>query len=109
MAEAGEKGHQLFHCRLSTRWSLLAKVLFWSAAGLELLLIGLVASSVPLLWMLLLTLPLLGLYLENEKRILQRLIVAFLDELAVKHELTKVPFAKTAERKPATPFEARPQ
>ena len=109
VAEAVEKGHQLFHCRLNTGWSLLAKVLFWSAAGFEMLLIGLVSSTVPWLWMLLLTLPLLGLYLENEKRILQRLIVAFLDELAVKHELTKVPFAKTAETTPFAKPESSPK
>jgi GT2 family glycosyltransferase len=95
VTEYVEKGHQLFHCRLKAGWTLLAKVLFWMACGLELLLIGVVSKSVPWLWMLLLTLPLLGLYFENEKRILQRLIVAFLDELAVKHELTKVPFSKT--------------
>ncbi|HTD66965.1 MAG TPA: glycosyltransferase [Candidatus Limnocylindria bacterium] len=94
VAEAVEKGHYLFHCRLNTGWSLLAKVLFWSACGLQLLLIGLVADAIPWLWMLLLTLPLLGLYFEHEKRILQRLIVAFLDELAEKYELTKVPFEK---------------
>ena len=105
VAEAVEKGHWLFHCRLNAGWSLLAKVLFWSATGLELLLIGLVSGTVPELWMLLLTLPLLGLYFENEKRILQQLIAAFLDELAAKHELTKVPFAKTraAETKAAVP------
>jgi len=101
VAEAVAKGQQLFHCRLNAGWSLLAKVLFWSACGLELLLIGLAASGVPWLWMLLLTLPLLGLYFESEKRTLQRLIVAFLDEAAAKYELTKVPFAATAERKSA--------
>jgi hypothetical protein len=75
---------------------LLAKVLFWAACGLELLLIGLVAHAVPWLWMLLLTLPLLGLYFESEKRTMQRLMVAFLDEAAGRHEFTKIPFAKTA-------------
>jgi hypothetical protein len=99
VAEAVEKGQRLFHCRLNTGWSLLATVLFWSACGLELLLIGFVAKAVPWLWMLLLTLPLLGLYFENEKRTLQRLIVAFLDEIAVQYELTKVPFEKMREVK----------
>jgi hypothetical protein len=88
---------------LNTGWSLLAKVFFWSACGMEMLLIGLVASAVPWLWMLLLTLPLLGLYFENEKRTLQRLIVAFLDEIAAKYELTKVPFEKMRESKTARP------
>jgi len=104
VAESVEKGHQLFHCRLMAGWSLPANLLFWSACGLELLLIGIMVSTLPWLWMLLLTLPLLGLYFESEKRILQRLIVAFLDELAVKHQLTKVPFAKTRE-----PVAVRPE
>jgi O-antigen biosynthesis protein len=91
VAETMEKGHLLFHCRLKAGWSLLAKVVFWSAAALELMLIGLVASNVPWLWMLLLTLPLLGLYFEGEKRTLQRLIVALLDEVAAKYELMRVP------------------
>ncbi len=99
VAEAVERGHQLFHCRLNAGWSLLAKVLFWSASGLELLLIGLVAHALPWLWMLLLTLPLLGLYFESEKRTLQRLIVAFLDEVAKQHEFTRIPFSQTAENK----------
>ena len=103
VAEAVEKGHQLFHCRLSAGWSFLAQVMFWSACGLELVFIGMVASAMPWLWMLLLTLPLLGLYLEYEKRLLQRLIVALLDDLAVNHEMTKVPFEKTREKAAPTP------
>lgn len=103
VTEFVEKGHHLFRCRLKAGWTLLAKVLFWSACAMELLLIGLVAEAVPWLWMLLLTLPLLGLYFENEKRILQRMIVAFLDEVAAKFELTKVPFEKMGERKPVEP------
>jgi len=99
VAETVEKGHQLFHCRLNAGWSLPANVLFWSACGLELLLIGLVVPALPWLWMLLLTLPLLGLYFESEKRTLQRLMVAFLDDLAAKYELTKVPFEKMREQK----------
>jgi GT2 family glycosyltransferase len=99
VSELVENGHQLFHCRLDAGWSLLAKVLFWSACAFELLVISLVVAAQPWLWMVLLTLPLLGLYFESEKRTLQRLIVAFLDELAVKHELTKIPFGKGAAQK----------
>ncbi len=94
VAEAMEHGHQVFHCRLNAGWSLLAKVVFWSACAMELLLVGLMAEAVPWLWMLLLTIPLLGLYFESEKRTLQQMIIAFLDEVAAKRELTKVPFGK---------------
>ncbi len=108
VAEAVEKGSYVFHCRLRTGWSLLAKVLFWMAAGLELILIGLVADAVPWLWMLLLTLPLIGLYFENEKRILQRLIVAFLDELAEKYQLTRVSIEQASTPVPAAPSASLP-
>jgi glycosyltransferase involved in cell wall biosynthesis len=100
VAETLEKGNQLYHCRLNAGWSLLARVLFWAACGLELLLIGLVAGTVPWLWMLLLTLPLLGLYFESEKRTMQRLMAAFLDDVATRHELTRIPVPKPGDRKP---------
>ncbi len=100
VAEAMEKGHRLFHCRLAAGWSLLAQVTFWAACALEVLLVSLVADAVPWLWMLLLTLPLLGLYYEYEKRTLQRMIVALLDDVAAEHELTRVPFKQ--------PFAAKP-
>ncbi len=94
VSEAADRGHRQFHCRLNAGWSLLAMVTFWAAAALEVLLVSLVADAVPWLWMLLLTIPLLGLYYEHEKRTLQRLIIAFLDELAARFELTKVPFVQ---------------
>ncbi|HMJ91393.1 MAG TPA: glycosyltransferase, partial [Candidatus Acidoferrum sp.] len=94
VSEAREGGHQMFHCRLNACWSLLAQVVFWTACALEVLLVALVAEALPWLWMLLLTIPLLGLYFESEKRTLQQMIIAFLDEVAAKHEFTKVPFGK---------------
>ena len=63
------------------------------------------APAVPWLWMLLLTLPLLGLYFESEKRTLQRMIVAFLDEVAARHEFTKLHSHPAKE--PASPPSAR--
>jgi GT2 family glycosyltransferase len=103
VAEWIKRGEQLFYFRLNAGWSLLAKVTFWSACAFQLLLIGFVASTVPWLWMLLLTLPLLGLYFESEKRILQRLTVAFLDDVAAKYELVRVPFEKTADSNESRP------
>lgn len=94
VAEVTNAGQQMFRCRLNAGWSLLAKVTFWTSCALELLLLGFMAASVPWLWMILLTLPLLGLYYESEKRTLQQLIIAFLDEVAAEHGLKKVPFGR---------------
>ncbi len=98
VAETMSGGQQMFDCRLNAGWSLLAKVVFWSACGLELLLVGSVGDVMPWLWMILLTIPLLGLFFESEKRTLQQMIIALLDEVAAKHQLTKVPFAKSGKR-----------
>jgi hypothetical protein len=65
------------------------------------LLVGSLAEVEAWLWMILLTIPLLGLFIESEKRTLQQMIIAFLDEVAARHQLTKVPFGKSDEAKTA--------
>ena len=85
-------GKRLFRCRLRAHWSLLAKLAFWSAMGFELLLIGVVRHDLPWFWMLLLTMPLFGWFIEQEKRNQQRLIAAFLDDVAKERGLTKLRF-----------------
>jgi hypothetical protein len=84
-------GKQLIRCRLRPRWSLKAKLSFWLLCGLELVLVGLVASWRPWLWLLLLTLPLFAWFLRRQQRDLQSLIVVLLDRLARDWQLDKVP------------------
>lgn len=81
----------LLRCRLCPRWSLAAKVAFWSLAGLELLALGLAGSRFRWLWLLLLTLPLLAWFLRREQRTLQSMLVIFLDGLARERNLSKQP------------------
>src|SRR4029077_1264823 len=57
---------RLFRCRLKAFWSLPAKLAFWSAFAFELLVIGIVRSEQPWLWMLLLTMPIFGWFIEQE-------------------------------------------
>jgi glycosyltransferase involved in cell wall biosynthesis len=90
--EAYGGGKRLFRVRLRTEWSLLAKLAFWSAFGFELLVIGIVRHDLPWFWMLLLTMPLFGWFIEQEKRNQQRLIAAFLDDVARQRGLTKLRF-----------------
>lgn len=83
-------GKQLLRCRLRGRWSLRAKVAFWSLCGLECVVLGFVSAWTPWLWLLLLTLPLVAGFLHREQRTLQSLILVFLDQLAKQWKLTKV-------------------
>ncbi len=83
-------GKRLFRCRLRAEWSLLAVLAFWSALGFEVLLISTVRKDLPWIWMLLLTMPLFGWFIEQEKRNQQRLIAAFLGDLAKQRGLTKL-------------------
>lgn len=83
-------GKRLFRCRLTTAWSLGAVLFFWGLLAVELLAIGSLAPREPWLWMLLLSLPMVGWYLEHEKRHLERLITAFLDDVARPIQLSRV-------------------
>ena len=85
-----EASRTLLRCRLHAYWSLRAKVLFWAAAGAEFLAIGIFAEPAPWLWMVLLTLPILAWYLEYERRVLQRLIAALLDQVASASQVVRV-------------------
>ncbi len=91
-------GKRLFRCRLQAQWSLLAKLAFWSALGFELLVIGIVRHDQPWLWMLLLTMPIFGWFIEQEKRNQQRLIAAFLEDVAKQRGLTKLRFDEAKEK-----------
>jgi hypothetical protein len=85
-------GKRLFRCRLRASWSLAAEVAFGSAFAFELLVIGVVGRAQPWLWSLLLTMPIFGWFLHQEKKSLQRLVAAFLDTVARQRNLTKLRF-----------------
>jgi hypothetical protein len=97
---------------------LLAKLAFWSFTGFEMLVIGMVSEEQPWLWMLLLTMPIFGWFLEQEKQNQQRLIAAFLDDVAKQRGLTKLRYDGAQEKfepvstpapAPAAPTEAAPK
>jgi hypothetical protein len=103
VAEDHPQNKQLIRCRLLTRWSLQAKVAFWSLCGFELLVLGIVGGWLPWLWLLLLTLPLMAWFLRGEQRTLQSMIAVFLDELAEEWRMTKL--QPVADSKLARPVE----
>ena len=90
VAEFLGQGKQLLRCRLKTEWTLFAKMIFFGSLGLELVVIGLVGSAIWWLWLLLLTAPLLIWFLAREQHDMQRLIAAFLDEVAADLHLQKI-------------------
>ena len=51
-----------------------------------------VRHDLPWFWMLLLTMPIFGWFIEQEKRNQQRLIAAFLGDVARERGLTKLRF-----------------
>ncbi|MDQ6632199.1 MAG: glycosyltransferase [Verrucomicrobiota bacterium] len=107
VAEPHEQKKQLFRCRLRATWSLPAKVTFFSALGFELLVIGFLGNQIAWLWLLLLTLPIFGWFLEQEQRDLQRLISLLLDEVATQRGLIKLKApgeTKKAARKMESPL-----
>jgi glycosyltransferase involved in cell wall biosynthesis len=83
-------GKEIIRCRLRTAWTLLARMAFWSMAGIELLILGFLGSLLPWLWLMLLTLPAFAWWLGAEQRTMRRVFAVFLDEIAKDLRLVKV-------------------
>ena len=95
--------NRIFRWRISAYWSLAAKLAFWTAFGFEMLIVGVVAREEPWLWMLLLTIPVFGLFLEQEKRNLHRMVSAVLDGVARENKMVRLePSEVNGELKPKT-------
>lgn len=98
VAEYYVGGREIIRCRLVSRWSFLARALFWSVAGTLLVVIGFVGNNATgqaaslrwSVWSLLLFLPLLAWLLNSARRNLLRLIATFVDELAKEFQLVKL-------------------
>jgi hypothetical protein len=90
-AEALSHRKQIIRCRLRTRWTLFAKSIFWSMAGLELVIAGFLGSlSSGLLWLLLITLPVFIWWMGKQRREMQAVLATFLDGVAKQIGLVKV-------------------
>jgi glycosyltransferase involved in cell wall biosynthesis len=79
---------QMILCRLRGKWTFLARALFWSTAGVELIAIGFLGRWWA--WLILLTLPVISWRLNAARSKLQRLIATFVDEVAAEFPLKKV-------------------
>jgi O-antigen biosynthesis protein len=96
VSEDHAAGKQMIRCRLTGRWSLQAKVLFWGLCAVEVLVLGLFAPFSRWLLLILLTLPLLAWFLRRDERTLQSMLIVFLDHLALDWGLAKVQPNKNA-------------
>lgn len=96
-------GREMVRCRLRARWSLQARLAFWSLLGALALVVGFFGGWLKWLALLLLTLPLFAWFLHRQKRNLQSLLVVFLDELAKGMQLTKIPSDSVARRTATKP------
>ena len=90
VAEEHADSRQLLRCRLSARWSLTAKLAFWSLLGLQLALYGSVWGVTWALPLVLVTMALFYAFLRRQQRDLQSRVVVFLDALAKERGLLKV-------------------
>ena len=90
VAEDHAQGRHLIRCRLRTRWSLQGRATFWGLFGVELLVLGLLGTRWPWLYLLLLSVPLFAWFLHLQGRSLQSTTIVFLDQLAKDLNLTKL-------------------
>jgi glycosyltransferase involved in cell wall biosynthesis len=90
VTEDHPENKQMLRCRLRARWSLQAKVAFWSLCGFELLLVGFIPTRMFWLWLLLAPPPLLVWFFRVQKRDLQSMIAVFLDDLAKEWQMIKI-------------------
>jgi O-antigen biosynthesis protein len=90
-----DQGRLSLRCRLATDWSLAAQVLFWGLLGAELVLAFLLGPKQPWVWMVLLSVPMLGWLLELQQAKLRRAFAVLLDDVA--QQLALVKLASSAE------------
>ena len=90
VAEAYPGGKYLLRCRLRSAWTFLARTLFFSALGLELLGIGFWGATPAWHWSLLISLLFLAAWLRYQSNQLQRIVAVFLDEVAGDLKLVKM-------------------
>ena len=82
MTEQASDSTKLLRCRLRASWSHTAKLSFWLAAVLEIVLLSMARD-----WFWLSILPLLGLFawfLERESRTLKNTVSSLVEETAAK-------------------------
>jgi O-antigen biosynthesis protein len=91
-----DRGRMNLRCRLEARWSLAAKIFYWSIFGLELVVAKSLASWFPWIWLVLLSLPVLHVLLDHAGSQQRKLLGIIIDEVA--RGLNLQPLPSTAEQ-----------
>jgi GT2 family glycosyltransferase len=89
-AEEHKQGRNLLRIRLKPRWSLETRLTLAAVLGVELLAVGLLHGESAWRWLVLLTLVPAVWFLRRQARLLQAMIVVFLDEAAKHWRLVKL-------------------
>ena len=87
VSEELAEGRKNFRCRLLASWTLSAKVIFCCLSVSEVVSIHFAAPFYPFVWLILLTLPVFGWFLEEERRKLQYSIASMLDDVAIQQQM----------------------
>jgi hypothetical protein len=90
VSEPAGAGRYRIKCRLTAVSSLLAKVTFWIMLVVEVLMIAFFAPLFPWTWLILLTLPVFGLFIDHQQKNLKKLVALFLDETARSHAMLRL-------------------
>ena len=90
-------GKTVIRGRLDANWSLRAKLYFWVLLALEVVVVALLRDTQPWLWMMLLSVPLLGWFFEQEKHNLQGIIAGLLDTIGLDMGMTRIERRKNDE------------
>ena len=90
VTEELEAGRKTFLCRLKSGWSLRARVAFGLACAGEVMLMVLFREQLPIVWFLLLLLPIFHWFLEEEKQALVQSTTILVDDAATEQNLVKL-------------------
>ena len=85
-----ELGRKNFRCRLDAFWPLWAKLFFGIVAVVESFIIASLAEQIPWLWLLPVTLPLLGWFITEQGCDFRAAVTSLLDAAAHRHGLVKL-------------------
>jgi glycosyltransferase involved in cell wall biosynthesis len=85
-----EMGRKHFRCRLASRWSLRAQILFVLLTVALVLIIPFFQTAVPWVWYSLLLLPLLAWFFESESALHKVLFVRLLDDVSATQKLVRL-------------------
>jgi O-antigen biosynthesis protein len=90
VAEVLDEGRLNLRCRLSTSWSLSARLLFWTVFAAELVLGSFLGKMQPWIWMGLLSMPCLSWLFDREETFLRKAVWTVIESAASELQLYKI-------------------